>query len=391
MNKLTKSLAVLLFIGLLILSGCAPKSDEQEVVEDGAAGEARKSIVPSFQISDDEYKVVLPFKPSAARGVMTDRVTNRLDVSEMETGLKRHSTEVFDTNKYYFEEGQYLTKDMVEEWTSRKEVKKIKKEKIENEGLNPEISKDSENEADIKELKEKPRYLSHILEQNYLEHDGEKVELGGVSIGIAMKSVYRFQNEVGGPYYYEDISKKQAQEKGKAIAQKVVERMRERPGLEDVPIFVAVYREEEQSSVVPGNYIMKTSVKSGQTKIGEWENINERYVLFPSADADKNSVDDAEVIKSFSDDVSEYFPNFVGVVGEGFYKKDELQTLKIEIPIEFHGQSEIVGFTQYLYGVVQEKFPDHYDIEISVTSSNKIESMLMRKKGEEDPYVHIFQ
>ena len=63
--------------------------------------------------------------------------------------------------------------------------------------------------------------------------------------------------------------------------------------------------------------------------------------------------------------------------------------MKIEIPIEFYGKSEVVGFTQYAYGLIKDKFPNHYDIEVQVTSNQKLESLITRKKGEKDPTVHI--
>src|SRR5699024_11269933 len=91
----------------------------------------KTSIVTNYQLSDDDYKTILPFKPSEARGIITDQLANRLDVDEIEEGLKRHSKQVYDPKDYYFEEGQYLTKDMVYDWLDSKEKG--------NKGLNPEI------------------------------------------------------------------------------------------------------------------------------------------------------------------------------------------------------------------------------------------------------------
>lgn len=386
-----KRLSIGLLVILLLLTSCTSKNNDQELVQDGEKTEEQKSIVPSYQLTDEEYKVVLPFRPSKARGVITDRIENRIDISEMESGLKRHSTQVFDPKNHFFEEGQYLTEDIIREWTGRKTTQKVKDQEVEVEGLNPKISSDSEYDASVEELKENPRYISHILEQNYLVHNEDNsVQLGGVSIGIAMKSVYRFQNEIGGPNHYQDISKKEMEEKAKEYAEIIVSRMRNIDGLENVPIFIAVFREGEQNSAVPGSYVMKTTVNQGEADIKKWEEINEQYVLFPSSEAKKKFIDDHQVITSFGDDIADYFPNYVGIIGEGFYANKELQTLKIEVPIEFHGQGEVVGFTQYVYGLIQEKFPDHYDLQVKVTSTEGIESVLIRKKGEDEPYVHIF-
>src|SRR5690625_4725208 len=104
---------------LLLLTSCAPTTNEEIVQNPDETAEQELSIVPSYQLSDDNYKMLLPFKPSAARGVVVNQLRNRLDIEEMEDGLRRHSTEVFDPSKYYFEEGQYLTQSTVYDWLGR--------------------------------------------------------------------------------------------------------------------------------------------------------------------------------------------------------------------------------------------------------------------------------
>ena len=128
---------------------------------------------------------------------------------------------------------------------------------------------------------------------------------------------------------------------------------------------------------------------AGDFSIKDWESINEEYVLFPSDEGKEKYLEDHEIITSFGSEIASFFPNYVGVVGEGFYIDEELQTLTIEIPIEFNGSAEIVGFTQYVYGLIQDMFPNYYDLEVRVTSSEKIESLLTRDAGEDEVNVHI--
>src|SRR5690625_3164160 len=104
---------------LLLLTSCAPKPKEEIVQNPDETTEQELSIVPSYQLSEDNYKMLLPFRPSKARGVTVNQVRNRLDIEEMEDGLRRHSTAFFDPNKYYYEEGQYLTASTVYDWLGR--------------------------------------------------------------------------------------------------------------------------------------------------------------------------------------------------------------------------------------------------------------------------------
>lgn len=361
-------------IALLLLASCSNQKQD-DIVQTEEEAETEISILPAHSLADDQYKMLLPYKPSAARGAITNQITNRVDIDELEEGLRRHSTEVFDPEKYVFEEGQYLSTEFIYELIDT---------------LNPTLSGEGGKDEKIKEHRDNPRVFSHILEQNFLQVKEDKsAQLIGVSIGIALKSVYRFQTEVGGPYYYEDISKSEALEEGKKIAETVLTEMRQIPGLENVPIMIALFREEEQASPVAGNFIAKTYVDEGKGSIGEWENINEENLLIPSERAKELHYEDYQKVESFAQKIAEYFPNYVGVAGQGFYIDDTLTRLSLEVPIEFFGKGEVIGFTQYTYGLVKEIFPNYFDIEVTVTSIDGTESIIYRKAGEDEPQVHI--
>src|SRR5699024_3754302 len=111
--------------------------------------------------------------------------------------------------------------------------------------------------------------------------------------------------------------------------------------------------------------------------------------LMSSKKAKEKYYDDYQLVKSFGEDIAEYFPNYVGVVGEGFYVEEELRKLSFELPMEFYGKGEVIGFSQYTYGLIKEMFPEYYHLEAKITSHNKIESIIYREAGIEDPAVHI--
>src|SRR5699024_7985045 len=95
-------------------------------------------------------------------------------------------------------------------------------------------------------------------------------------------------------------------------------------------------------------------------------------------------------VKTLGEKIEDYFPNYVGVSGDGFYIDEDLTRMTLEIPIEFYGKGEVIGFTQYTYKQLKEIFPNHYDIEVSITSRDGPESLIYRKAGAEDPKVHIY-
>lgn len=368
----------LIFLSLaIVLASCAPSLNDDDGVlqqnEEDAPVET--SIVPGSRLEEDTYRMVLPYRTSAARGVIDRQIFNRMDIDEMEEGLRRHSLDVFDPDDHYFQEGRFLDEATVLEWIDE---------------LNP-PRPDNPEDWDRERYENNPRIFSHILEQNYLvPGEGQTVQVGGISIGIALKSVFRYQLERGGEYFTYDISMNEMLAKGYEVAEMVVQRLREEEEVPDVPIMVALYREAPQYSPVPGNYVAKTVVPSGESTIGDWETIDEEYILFPSNEADDKYPADFENFNDFANEIAEFFPNYVGAIGEGFYVEGELQRLTIELPIEFYGKAEVIGFTQYAHDRIQEIFPAYFDLELNVTSSEKVESLIYRNAGEEELTVHIY-
>ncbi|WP_010529619.1 CamS family sex pheromone protein [Lentibacillus jeotgali] len=400
-----KKIAMILTGTVLILAGCTPSiNNDDEVVQNEDNNEQQQnSIVSSHQLSDEDYRTILPYRPSASRGVITNQMGNRVDIDEMETGLRRLSKDYFDPEKYFFEEGQYLTSDMLYNWLDTyptDEQLKNLEERVQNEddqfseadlngrkqALNPPLNEENATKEDYEN---NPKYLTHILEQNFLKkNDDNTVQLVGASLGIALKSVYSY--EVDGNTYHKEIPKAEMMEKGKEIAQTVLERVRNIDEMSNIPIMIALYKEEAQSSPVPGNFVAKTSVDADQASIGEWETVNEENVLFPSEEGEEKYADTQKLVQNFGTRIEEYFPDYVGVIGEGFYIDEELQQLTLEIPLEFNGKGEVIGFTQYTYGLVEEMFQDYYDLEVKIKSNQKMESLIYRNAGDDEATVHVY-
>jgi protein involved in sex pheromone biosynthesis len=379
-------------VSLLLLGGCAPKFEKQDEVIQEEDKTKETAIIPNYNISNQYYRTILPFKPSQSRGVVVGNLNTRYDIAEFETGLMRIAQNVFSTEDYFFQEGQYLDRSTINAWLNRKyteqelKAKKIDPEK--NLGLNP----PNDGKGTIAEQNEKnPIYLAHILEHNYLiKSDEDTVKLGGVVIGLALNSVHYYQEIQYGPTFTVDIPHEKVVEQGKKIADEVLKRLRQMDGLANIPIVIALYEQKGKNSVVPGNFFAYTYVSNNSSKIDKWEEVNEKYYLFPSSEAEKEKREDYTIFVNFKDDVEEYFPNYNGVVGRGFYVNDQLQDLKIEIPIQFYGKGETIGFTQYVTGLVMDHFPPYLNVEVNVTSVTGPEALIVRKPNENEPFVHIY-
>jgi protein involved in sex pheromone biosynthesis len=386
-----KKLAILSVVLVLFLSACAPKFGQEEVVQQ-KDNKQQKAVIPKYNISDSYYRMILPFKPSEARGLVVENLNTRLDVDEFETGLMRLAQERFSPKEYLFQEGQYLDKKTIKSWLMRKLTKaQLKKEGMkesENIGLNPVLSDKGTNEE--KNTKS-PIYLANILEHDYLiKNDSGKVQLGGVVIGLALNSVHYYETEQGYPREVE-MKDEVIEREGKRIAAEVLSRVRNIKGLKEVPITIALFKQAPRESIIPGHFFAITNVDQGSSTIDSWEKINEEYALFPSDEAEKNHREDLMKFLNFKSDIEDFFPNYTGVIGKAFYKDDQLQQLTINIPMQFYGKAEVIGFTQYVTGLVMEKFPDYINVNVYISSVGGPESIIVRPAKSDHPFVHIYQ
>lgn len=381
---------------VLLLTACAPNFQKQEeVVQKKDDDTKEKAIIPKYKISDKYYRTIMPFEPGEARGMVVSNLNTRYDITEFETGLMRVAQNSFPTDKYVFKEGQYLDSKTVSLWLNRQftdaQLKKEGLKKSQNIGLNPL----DPGTGDVHKRNDKnPIYLAHILEHNYLvQVGGEKgtYQLGGVAIGLAMNSVHYYTKEKYGAVYEKNIPRDVLEREGKRMAQEVVSRLRGIKELNNVPITIGLFEQESRSSVVPGSFFAYAEVSQGSNSIGSWKDVEEEYILFPSETAKTEHRDDLTFFENFKQDVETYFPNFNGVIGKGFYLDGQLQELNINIPIQFYGKAEAIGFTQYVTGLVMEHFPNYVSVQVNISSVMGPEALIVRKPDQDEPFVHIYQ
>ena len=368
-------------VAAAMLVGCVPSiKEETELEQDSQQEKTETTIIPSTQIDDTYYKTLIPYKESASRGLIVSNIYTKYDIKEAETGLMRLSQDEFDTENYYFQEGQYLAESTVKDWLARSS-------QVE-EGLNPPTTDSMTAEERATKA---PIYLAHIIEQNYLTKTAEnKVALGGISIGLAMNSIYYYQKEQYGEYYEEPIDEAELVKQGKKMAAEIVARLRTRDELRNIPIVVGLFKQQARNKIIPGTYFSYGVAKAGQNDIADWKNIDEEYVLFPTDDSQDVYRDVSSDFKNFKHDIDKYFSNYTSVIGKGFYKDKKIQKLMIEVPIQFFGTTEVIGFTQYLTGVLINRFNNMY-VEVSITSINGTEALIVKKANEKEPYVHIYE
>ncbi|EJR98848.1 MULTISPECIES: CamS family sex pheromone protein [Bacillus cereus group] len=395
-----KKIALAVLSLSLLVSGCSMGSnkDEKAVEKSGKAKE--QAVIPKYSISDEYYKTTVKFDPGEARGLVVQGLNSRLDVDEFETGLMRIAKESFSTKDYFFKGGKVLEAQNIQMLVKRKRTDaeqkeledKLKKDavKFPNIGLNPALSEGSES-LEVKNKKH-PMYISNILEHDYyVQKGGNDNEPGGIVVGLAMNSVQYYEEEHGYPREAAIPDEKMLAE-GKRMAQEILKFMHQKDAAtKNVPITFAIYRQSPKSSLVPGNFVSYAKVEKGSETVEDWKPINEKYYLFPSEQAKSdNKREDLARVSNFKAKLSEYFQgDYTAVIGTGMYRDDELREMKLDIPVQFNGKAEVIGFTQYVAGLVMEYFPNYMKVQVTIKSVERPEAIIIREAKQDEPFVKI--
>ena len=370
-----KMLLIPVLAAVLLIGGCipAPGGQEEGLIQDTEESVEETVIIPDVKLKEEFYRTLLPFKKSASRGLITETTRTKYDIQEVEEGLLRLSTQHYDPKNYYFQEGQYIDKEMTKSWIQSKS-------KDNEEGLNPEKTGMSEDE----EAKKAPTYLAHIVEQNYLVMTKDKkVKLEGISIGLALNSIHYSSSGKE-----TNITDKEIEKQGTLMAEEIIQRLRSMEGLEDIPVVVGLYKQGSRKSILPGTYFATVFAEKGKAPTG-WKAVDENYVLFPTPTNEEKYRDTNKGFLNFKQEIANYFPSFVNVIGRGHYQDGKLKTLEIEMPIQFSGTSETIGFTQYITSILPAHLPDVHTT-VSITSINGPEALIVKEAGDEEPFVHIY-
>lgn len=376
----SKKILLSFFLLLSVLSGCQAAEDKEgqegeERVEEVNEKEDESAAISRNQLGQGYYRPALNeegnYKISENRGITTS-LNSGINLNLFEKDLIRLAQEDFPTDKYYIQEGQYLSKDLVNSWIARESEGNP-------EGLNPVESEDEE--------KRSPRYLNSILELDFFKKEEESLNFSGITIGLALNTVDYYRAEQFGPILEQKIKEEQILEKGKEMGNEIIRRMRELEGLEDIPITLALYQQAERDDLAGGVYIAKGTSEATSTVVDSWKDINEKRLIFPLAG---ESSAEANAFANFKSEVEAFFPNISGITGRAYYIDERMESLTINIMTQFYGEVEMISYTQYLKQSATTYLPADNHTEIIVESARGIEAFLEKSPEDSEFYSHVF-
>lgn len=365
-DKVKKSLKKygIILVTTLLTTGCIQTKQENPETVLPDQKEERVEIAPSVQVEEKYYRGLSPFKPSSTRGslFMSSTLDNyRLDADRLELGLLEIAQDHFPIDTHLFSEGQFITNEDLSAWLDRKGKNKL--------GLNPDESEG--------------RILRHILEHNYTNLEGE---VEGIVIGLSLASTYqKKQDDKTTTLLYTDDELRNF---GIEMSAQIAERLRKKAP--NIPIVIALYRLEESTSLVPGNFLSYGFVEANQQSVGNWKTIHETYLLFPSQALSNHDRELANQYDTFRQEIEDFYPNYVGVIGVGRFIDEKLVELTFNVSTEFSSKTEVIQLTQFLGGSAIEIFPKDVHMNIYLQSVNQPKSIFVRPV-EGDNIIHVYR
>ena len=397
-----KRTIMLAIAAMFVLSACGNNNDQNQESEANSQGEnasKSKNIATDDSVNGNNYRTILPFKESQARGLLQEKMANSYNGEDFEDGLLESSKQVFPTDDYLYQDGQFLDKDTIEAYLqpkfTKKEIDKMdkdeRKEKKANEnlGLNP-SHKGEKDEEKIAE--QSPAYLSNILEQDFYGKDDSKGKnIKGMTIGLAMNGTYYYQKKKDGETFDKRLNDKEIKKQGQQMAEEILSRLRENKKLKDIPIHFAIYKQSGENSITPGEFISESTAKESKTRINHWSDTHQRTAMLPSKEAANVDKDLNSNFKQFNDNLQKYFNNFTQAIGTVKFDKKHVHQLTVDVPIDYYGKAETIGITQYVTEQAKENFDGVDEYEIHIKDGNKPKALISKTKDDKEPDVHIYK
>lgn len=358
-HKLKAMFCIASCICLISLSACGSSDKKSE------KGETLKAV------DKNDYASYLPYQASDATQKHTPTTTNLNDTFAIGAGLMELSKDRFSPSTYSFKESTYLDYDTLDATDgSSGLLGRINKDKNPN-GQNPAIDTvyPTEEGGDYT-ITATDVLLYDIYEYDWYEGDSLK----GISLGFV------FDDQLGDEVNPVTMRKDKFELYASETARKVVSYLRKRvPEVgNNIPVYVALYNKNSSDETLPGTYFKQAYFESKTT--GNFEDVNEAWVLFPTSTATKLDGTTATSFDRFKSTFKDVMPQDVAIVGKGHYYNGTIKELRISVTLHARSAGEVKTAIQLLNDKVT-LFSTGYLITVDIVSDQTHAAVIKREEG----------
>ncbi len=340
---------VLVLLILIAVTGCNKSQKEPDEIEN----------TYTITYNDDYYTVFMPYKKGVGNNYILNSNVVDFDVETIEKELIQISTNAFEVDKYYYQEGQYLTKSTLKELLSNDKLNHTEIKKIDGKTVKPEI-------------------IAGIIEKNFVNKDGK---IQGISLGIILNQYQSYDSNNN----YVTLSLDETIDFGKTASKSLIKYMRENYKLENIPILVALYTESSPESNVGGNYLYYGITENNDIK---YNYINQRNYYMNNQKVKEMDLNNYNNFAKFEESVRDY-DNSLYISGLGHFNSNKLTKIDITITKNYYSYGELLYINQLLSDYLMKYFKD-IKVIIEVKAINDIKSYIVKEQGETSTDIFIY-
>ena len=111
--------------------------------------------------------------------------------------------------------------------------------------------------------------------------------------------------------------------------------------------------------------------------------------MLPSSTAEDYNETLNNNFKQFNDNLQSY-SNFTQAVGKVKFINKKPKQLTVDLPIDYYGQAETIGITQYVTEQAEKYFDNIDEYEIRIKDGNTPRALISKSKDDKEPQVHIY-
>ncbi len=344
-----KKICLCLLIVTFLLTGCnsTPKEEINEL---------------EYNLYNSYFKVAEPYKKAIIGNYITNKIGNRYDLNEVETGLMRITSKYYSNNKYFYQSGQFFTREDLNNLLSDKNLNNV--ENIVEGNINF-----------------KPKYVTYIHEQNYLNRNQE---LEVIALAIVLNPYQEYLDE-NGVTRIKIIDEKILYNHGIVSAQKLLDYTHGKTGLENIKMVIGMYFQNKPNAVIPGNYHYEAKTNK---KIDDFNAMSEKYYLLPSNDAAATDNESSNSFIEMEKKLKELFST-ISMSGTGLYNNGILKELELNVQTSYISKNEVLAISQLLSQSIVTKFDKNLVVQITVKNDSNVEAIISKGNNELNCQIYL--
>lgn len=342
---------LILFFCLVMMTGCSSSKSEKN--------EKSSTDTSSTDSLDKSFYPMVNLGTNLIRENYYTDFYNSDDFQTIGRELQVLATEHFSTSDYYMSEGLQLVKKDMDQLLKRSD--------------DPDdypYTLQSAKGTTIEDVLN-PTMVENVYEQDLYKKNGTDYTLSGMAIAVVIDptgdSDHKFSDDTINDY-------------GRQVIEKMYNYLQSKKDLKDIPVLIAVYRENINSeNSYNGKFIL--SSYCSDNSVGNINSLDYDTYIFTSDEATKADEATASQFSVFKNNLKNSATEAIGIVGYGKYKDNAIQSLKIQLTLSVKSYTELIYLVELAADEMDNRFTG-FDCYAIVNDQDGLKAIIIKNAGE---------